>query len=71
MAPDVQGRVFSVRRMIAWSSLPLAYILAGPLADRFFEPLFAVDGALARKAGLILGLSRGGVLDGCSSFSAL
>jgi len=37
--PEVQGRVFAVRRMIAWSTLPLAYALAGPLADRVFIPL--------------------------------
>lgn len=35
--PDLQGRVFAVRRMVAWSTLPLAYLLAGPLADRVFE----------------------------------
>lgn len=58
-APDVQGRVFSVRRMIAWSSLPLAYILAGPLADRVFEPLMAADGALAGSVGRILGVGPG------------
>jgi len=28
-APDVQGRVFAVRRMIAWSATPLAYLVAG------------------------------------------
>lgn len=36
---EVQGRVFAVRRMIAWSTLPLAYGIAGPLADRVFIPL--------------------------------
>ncbi len=58
-APDVQGRVFSVRRMIAWSSLPLAYILAGPLADKVFEPLMAADGALAGSVGRFLGVGPG------------
>lgn len=47
VAPDVQGRVFSTRSMIGWSTAPLAYLLAGPLADRVFEPLLAVDGPLA------------------------
>lgn len=45
--PDVQGRVFAIRGMIARSISPLAYILSGPLADRFFEPLMAEGGALA------------------------
>ena len=58
-APDVQGRVFAVRRMIAWSSLPLAYLLAGPLADRVFEPLLASDGALASSVGRIIGTGPG------------
>ena len=37
--PEFQGRVFAFRRMIAWSTLPLAYAVAGPLADRVFIPL--------------------------------
>jgi len=58
-AADVQGRVFAVRRMIAWSSLPLAYLLAGPLADRIFEPLMAEEGVLASSAGAIIGVGPG------------
>lgn len=37
--PELQGRVFAVRQMIAWSTLPLAYAVAGPLADYVFVPL--------------------------------
>lgn len=44
VAPDVQGRVFAVRRTIAWSTLPLAYLSAGPLADRVFGPLLLPGG---------------------------
>ncbi len=58
-APDVQGRVFSVRRMIAWSSLPLAYLIAGPLADHIFEPLMSVNGPLANSFGRIIGTGPG------------
>jgi hypothetical protein len=57
--PDVQGRVFAVRRMIAWSSLPIAYLLAGPLADNVFEPLMAANGALAGSIGQWLGVGTG------------
>ena len=39
IAPDLQGRVFAIRRMIGASTLPIAYLIAGPLADRVFEPL--------------------------------
>lgn len=31
--PDLQGRVFSVRRTIAWSCTPVAFVVAGPLAS--------------------------------------
>lgn len=58
-APDVQGRVFAVRRMIAWASLPLAYLVAGPLADQVFEPLLAEGGPLASSAGQIIGVGVG------------
>lgn len=57
--PDLQGRVFSVRRMVAWSTLPLAYLLAGPLADRVFEPLMAPGGLLAGTLGQVLGTGKG------------
>jgi DHA3 family macrolide efflux protein-like MFS transporter len=58
-APDVQGRVFAVRRMIAWASLPLAYLVAGPLADQVFEPLLADGGVLASSIGRVIGVGVG------------
>jgi len=36
---EAQGRVFALRRLITFASLPLSYGIAGPLADRVFEPL--------------------------------
>ena len=57
--PDVQGRVLSIRRMVAWSSRPLAYLLAGPLADKVFEPLMKTDGPLGRSIGQITGTGEG------------
>ncbi|MCL4273790.1 MAG: MFS transporter [Anaerolineales bacterium] len=47
VARDVQGRVFSVRSAISQSMMPLAFLTAGPLADKFFEPLLRDGGALA------------------------
>jgi len=44
--PDVQGRVFSVRRMIAQISAPLAMLISGPLADYVFEPAMQNQGSL-------------------------
>ncbi len=59
VAVDVQGRVFAVRRMIAWSVMPLAYLLAGPLADRVFNPLMVEGGALAGSLGWLVGVGPG------------
>lgn len=59
VAPDVQGRVFSIRRMIAWSMLPLAQLLAGPLADHVFEPMLAADGVLATNIGQLISVGTG------------
>jgi MFS transporter, DHA3 family, macrolide efflux protein len=57
--PGLQGRVFAVRRMIAWSIMPLGTILAGPLNDRVFGPLMADGGPLASSVGLLLGTGPG------------
>jgi hypothetical protein len=59
VAPDVQGRIFSLCGMIASSSAPLAFLLAGPLADRVFEPLLLVHGVLANSVGRIIGVGPG------------
>lgn len=57
--PDVQGRVFATRRMIAWISTPIAYLIAGPLADAIFEPLLKANGYLAPTVGKIIGVGPG------------
>lgn len=57
--PDIQGRVFAVRRTISWGALPLAYAVAGPLADKIFEPLLAVKGPLADSIGRVIGVGPG------------
>jgi DHA3 family macrolide efflux protein-like MFS transporter len=46
IAPSVQGRVFAMRNMISRSMMPLAFLIAGPLADRVFSPLLREGGAL-------------------------
>jgi MFS family permease len=68
VAPDVQGRVFAMRRTIAWSSQLVAPLLAAPLADYVFRPAMAPGGALAPILGPIIGVgaSRGvGLLISC------
>jgi MFS transporter, DHA3 family, macrolide efflux protein len=57
--PDVQGRVFAVRRLIAQISAPLAMLLAGPLADWIFEPAMQPGGALAASFGWLVGTGSG------------
>ena len=56
---EVQGRAFAVRRLVAWSTLPLAYVVAGPLADRVFEPWMAAQGPLAGVVGGLFGTGPG------------
>ncbi len=59
VAPDVQGRVFAVRRLIAQITAPLAMLLAGPLADYVFEPAMAADGALSQGFSWLVGSGPG------------
>jgi len=56
---DIQGRVFSTRRLIAWFASPISHLLAGPLADRVMEPAMAEGGDLAPVFGSILGTGTG------------
>ena len=49
VAPEVQGRVFAIRGMISRSVMPIAYLTAGPLADRVFGPLMDTGGAWANS----------------------
>lgn len=57
--PAYQGRVFAMRGMLATMSAPLAYLLAGPLADNFFEPMFMDGGQLVDTIGGIIGQGKG------------
>ena len=59
VAPDVQGRVFSARRMIAWSMGPITPILAGLLADYVTEPAMQSDTWAAAVFGPMLGSGPG------------
>jgi hypothetical protein len=57
--PDVQGRVFAVRRLLAQISGPVALIITGPLADHVFEPGLQPDGFLAGTFGGLVGTGAG------------
>ena len=59
VAPDVQGRVFSVRRLMAQITAPVAFLLAGPLADNIFEPAMQTGGNLESAFGGMVGTGTG------------
>jgi DHA3 family macrolide efflux protein-like MFS transporter len=57
--PDLQGRVFAIRMIVATASMPVAFLLAGPLVDHIFEPLMAAHGALSGSLGQWIGVGPG------------
>ncbi len=57
--PDVQGRVFATRRLIAWAVSPISTLLAGPLADRVFEPAMQSGGSLTDTFSWLVGTGPG------------
>jgi len=60
VAPDVQGRVFSIRRLIAWFVNPLSMLIAGPLVDFVLEPAMRQPGVgLADSLGWLVGTGPG------------
>jgi len=60
VAPDIQGKVFSVRRLIAQLSVPLSLLMAGPLADQVFEPaLSSQQGSLSGVFSWLVGTGPG------------
>lgn len=72
--PAMQGRVFAGMRMISWGAAPVAYLTAGPLADRVFGGLLRPGGALAPTLGPLLGVGNGrgiGLLIICAGLAAL
>ncbi len=59
VAPDVQGRVFATRYLIAQISLPLGLGIGGILADHVFEPAMKPGGSLAVIFGGVFGTGSG------------
>ena len=59
VAPDVQGRVFSARRLIAWFTNPISPIIAGTTADFVLEPAMRGGGALPAMFGGLVGTGPG------------
>lgn len=59
VAPDVQGRVFAARRLIAQITAPISILLTGLLVDHVFEPAMMPGGSLAPVFGGLLGTGPG------------
>jgi DHA3 family macrolide efflux protein-like MFS transporter len=59
VAPDLQGRVFAIRRLIAWFVTPIATLLVGPLADLVFEPAMSEPSFLSANFGWLVGYGAG------------
>jgi len=59
VAPDLQGRVFSARRMIAFAIGPITPVIAGALADYVTEPAMTSPTWLSRTFGWLVGTSPG------------
>jgi hypothetical protein len=59
VAPDIQGRVFSARRLIAWLVEPIMPVVAGALADYVTEPAMQGQTGLATAFGWLVGTEPG------------
>ena len=57
--PEIQGRVFSTRALIAQISAPIALALAGPLTDGFLSPAMMPEGILSPIFGKLVGSGPG------------
>jgi MFS family permease len=57
--PEIQGRVFAAVRLVSWCAIPIAYLIAGPLADKVFTPLLNENGSLAESVGKVIGVGPG------------
>lgn len=59
VAPDLQGRVFSARRLIAWFTNPISPIIAGTLADFVLEPAARAQTGLPAAFAWLVGTGPG------------
>jgi len=58
---ELQGRVFAVRQAVERAVIPVAYVLAGPLAGGVFGPALAAGGPASGLNSLLGGRASGGV----------
>ncbi len=71
VAPDVQGRVFSARRLIAWLVDPIMPLVAGALADYVTEPAMQAKTFLSNTFSWLVGTDPGAGMSLQYAFSGL
>jgi hypothetical protein len=59
VAPDLQGRVFASRRLIAWITNPISPIVGGLLADFVLEPAARAGKGLPANFAWLVGTGAG------------
>jgi hypothetical protein len=57
--PEMQGRVFATRSLIARVASPLSMAITGPLADWILEPAMMPGGSLVPVFGWLVGTGSG------------
>jgi MFS family permease len=78
---EMQGRVFSARDTIQYSTIPIGLLLGGLLADHVFEPFMATTSSIQQVLAFVFGTGKGsgiavmffivGIVGSVSSFMCL
>lgn len=55
VAPGIQGRIFAANAFVVQVTSAIATLIAGPLAEYVFEPLFLPKAPLAKVFGVVIG----------------
>src|SRR5688572_13149619 len=71
VAPDLQGRVFSARMLIAWMTNPISPLIAGTLADYVLEPAMRAPSELSSAFGWLISPGPGAGMGLLIFFSCL
>lgn len=56
---EIQGRIFSVRNALQFSTIPIGILWGGFLADYVFEPFMQTENALAKILQILVGTGAG------------
>ena len=71
VAPDVQGRVFSARMLIAWMTNPISPLIGGTLGDYVLEPAMRTSSGLSSLFGWLVPAGPGAGMGLLIFFSCL